>query len=235
MLVTVVLMAVLLTYPSFAEELDGGWVGTESINIPEEVQSAFAQVTSGITDISYESVGLLSTQIVAGTNYCLLCRTRVPGSEQAPRYCLMYIYVDLNGEASLLKVEDIVFNADDDTDAADEDSDTAEQQETSSAATDDTAPTMGEKNALNSAIQYLDYTAFSYSGLIDQLEYEGFSTEEATYGVDHCGADWNEQAAKSAEAYLEYTSFSRSGLIDQLMYEGFTQEQAEYGVTAVGY
>lgn len=95
--------------------------------------------------------------------------------------------------------------------------------------------TMGQKNALKQAYNYLDFSAFSRSGLIDQLEFEGYSTDEATFAVDNCGADWNEQAAKKAEAYLEFSSFSRSGLIDQLEFEGFTTEQAEYGVTAVGY
>ena len=76
-------------------------------------------------------------------------------------------------------------------------------------------------------------TAFSRSGLIEQLEYEGFSTEDATYAVDNLNADWNKQAALSAEQYLEMTSFSRSGLIEQLEYEGFTSAQAEYGDNAV--
>ena len=96
-------------------------------------------------------------------------------------------------------------------------------------------PTMGEKNALGSAKNYLDFTSFSYSGLIEQLEFEGYSAEEAAYAADNCGADWNEQAAKSAEDYLDFMSFSRQGLIDQLVFDGFTQEQAEYGVGAVGY
>ncbi|MGN1155310.1 MAG: Ltp family lipoprotein [Agathobacter sp.] len=95
--------------------------------------------------------------------------------------------------------------------------------------------TIGQKNALSTAKSYLAYSSFSYTGLIDQLEYEGYSTEEATYGADNCGADWNEQAAKTAESYMKYSSFSRQGLIDQLLYEGFTQEQAEYGVASVGY
>ncbi len=93
----------------------------------------------------------------------------------------------------------------------------------------------GEKNALKSAKAYLDYTAFSYTGLIEQLEYEGYSHTEAVYGADNCGADWNEQAAKSAANYLDYTSFSRSGLIEQLEYEGFTHSQAVYGVEQNGY
>lgn len=95
--------------------------------------------------------------------------------------------------------------------------------------------TMGQKNALKSAQSYLDFAAFSRSGLIEQLEFEGYSTEDATYAVDNCGADWNEQAAKSAESYLEFSSFSRDGLIEQLEFEGFTHDQAVYGVTQVGY
>jgi hypothetical protein len=83
----------------------------------------------------------------------------------------------------------------------------------------DTA-TSGEKNALQKAHDYLDYAAFSYEGLIDQLEFEGYSTSEATYAADNCGADWNEQAVKAAKQYLSFTAFSESGLVDQLIFEG---------------
>ena len=95
--------------------------------------------------------------------------------------------------------------------------------------------TLGQKNALAKAKSYLSFSAFSYKGLIEQLEFEGFSKEEATYGVDNCNADWNEQAAKKAKSYMSHSSFSRSGLIEQLEFEGFTKEQAEYGAKSVGY
>jgi colicin import membrane protein len=93
---------------------------------------------------------------------------------------------------------------------------------------------VSQQQAIRSAEDYLDYTAFSRSGLITQLEFEGFSAEEATFAVDNITVDRNEQAAKSAEQYLEYTSFSRSGLITQLEFEGFTREQATFGADAVG-
>ena len=95
--------------------------------------------------------------------------------------------------------------------------------------------TTEQLNALASAESYIDLMGFSYSGLIDQLEFEGYSTDAATYAADNCGADWNEEAAESAQSYMDAMSFSRQGLIDQLIHEGFTQEQAEYGVSAVGY
>lgn len=95
--------------------------------------------------------------------------------------------------------------------------------------------TLGQQNAIGSAQNYLDFTGFSRSGLIGQLEYEGFSTEDATFAVDYLGADWNAEAAEKAQSYLEFSSFSRQGLSDQLAYEGFTPEQIEYALGAVGY
>jgi len=93
---------------------------------------------------------------------------------------------------------------------------------------------VSQRNAQGSARDYLSFTSFSRSGLIDQLEYEGFSTSDATWAVDSLNVDWNAQAAGAAQDYLSFTSFSHSGLVDQLEYDGFTPEQAEYGVSQTG-
>jgi hypothetical protein len=94
--------------------------------------------------------------------------------------------------------------------------------------------TVSQRNAVKAAKSYLSIMAFSRTSLIKQLEFEKYSTADATYGVDAQNADWNAQAAKSAKSYLELMAFSRTSLIDQLLYEGFTQEQAEYGVGTTG-
>jgi len=148
-----------------------------------------------------------------------------------------------NPELSLLVVSDGVvlydFLKDDEKPAVEEVAEEPEKGEEDSD-TSNTSPeetdsaTLGEKNALKSALDYLDYTAFSYNGLVDQLKYEGFTHEEAVYGVDRCGADWNEQAALKAEDYLNYSSFSYSGLVEQLKFEGYTHEEAVYGVDKCG-
>ena len=93
--------------------------------------------------------------------------------------------------------------------------------------------TVSQQNAVRKAESYLKYSAFSRDGLIEQLEYEKFTNADATYGADHCGANWNEQAIKKAESYLKYSAFSRDGLIEQLEYEKFTTEQANYGVNHI--
>lgn len=94
--------------------------------------------------------------------------------------------------------------------------------------------TASQREAVRTAKDYLKYIAFSREGLIDQLEYEGFTEEDATYGVDNCGADWMEQAVKCAKSYLDNMAFSRKGLIDQLEYEGFTKDEAIHGVDNSG-
>lgn len=93
---------------------------------------------------------------------------------------------------------------------------------------------LGVDQATEKVAAYLEFSAFSYTGLIKQLEFDGFTTEDATYAADNCGADWNEQAGKKAQSYLDYAEFSKEELIEQLKYEGFTQEEAEFGVSKVG-
>ena len=86
----------------------------------------------------------------------------------------------------------------------------------------------------------LDFSAFSRTGLIQQLssEYgEGYPKADAVFAVNHIDVDWNEQAAESAKDYLDYDSFSRQGLIDQLSSEygeAFTMAQAIHGVNKAG-
>lgn len=94
--------------------------------------------------------------------------------------------------------------------------------------------TTEQKNALRSAETYLKYGAFSYEGLISQLEYEKYSADAAKYAADHCGADWTAQALKSAQTYLTYSNFSYTGLIKQLQYEKFTKEQAVHAADHCG-
>lgn len=58
----------------------------------------------------------------------------------------------------------------------------------------DSSATLGEKNALKSAQNYISMSGFSHDGLVQQLEFDGYSTEEATFAADNCGADWNQMA-----------------------------------------
>lgn len=77
---------------------------------------------------------------------------------------------------------------------------------------------MSQQNAVRKAESYLNYTNFSRQGLIDQLIFEGFPNNDATYGVNNVSVDWNAQATEKAQSYLDYSAFSCQSLIDQLLY-----------------
>lgn len=94
--------------------------------------------------------------------------------------------------------------------------------------------TVSQKNAVKKAKSYISHSAFSYQGLIGQLEYEKFSHKDAVYGADNCGADWNQQALKKAKSYISHSAFSYHGLIEQLLYEEYTSGQAKYGADNCG-
>ncbi|ROY90755.1 hypothetical protein EGW76_04445 [Enterococcus gallinarum] len=86
------------------------------------------------------------------------------------------------------------------------------------------------QNAVSKAEDYLDYTAFSKSGLRDQLVFEQFPEDAAQFAVDHIVVNWNEQALLKAQDYLDYSSFSNQGLYDQLLFEGFSESEAQYAL-----
>lgn len=104
----------------------------------------------------------------------------------------------------------------------------------SSGSSSNASPIVSQQNAVKKAKSYLNSSSFSFNGLIEQLEYEGFPHADAVYGAEHCGADWMVQAEKKAASYMKHSAFSRKGLIDQLEYEGFTPEQAAHGADSVG-
>jgi hypothetical protein len=102
------------------------------------------------------------------------------------------------------------------------------------------AMTVSQANAVQAAEKYLSMSAFSRSGLIQQLSSrygEGYPAADAVYAVDHVSVDWNEQAVRAAKQHLAERSFSREGLIHQLEArygDGFTHAEAVYGADHTG-
>ena len=107
-------------------------------------------------------------------------------------------------------------------------------EETTDSPAESVNESASQKNAVRAAESYIDISPFSKKGLIKQLEFEQYSTEDATYAVNAITVDWNEQAARSAKNYLDISAFSRSGLIEQLEFEGYTTEEATFGVDQQG-
>ncbi len=134
-LISLILTAILLTalaVPALAKDtaansLLGGWtVNAENVaEIPQDVQDALTKATEELIGCTYEPVALLASQVVSGTNYCLLCRLTpvVPDAESS--FALVYLYVDLENNASITRVADIEFSAQDEEESSEQTEDTA--------------------------------------------------------------------------------------------------------------
>ncbi|WP_166079137.1 Ltp family lipoprotein [Xiamenia xianingshaonis] len=97
--------------------------------------------------------------------------------------------------------------------------------------------TTGQKNAIKTAVEYCEWLHPSYQLAIDwMVEQDGYTTDDATFGVDHCGADWKEQAALNAKSQVDYGGASEEGLREQLgTFYKFTEDEIEYALAEVGY
>lgn len=96
------------------------------------------------------------------------------------------------------------------------------------------AATENQQKALDKANEYVDTLPLSRKGLIKQLEYDGYTTDVATYAADNCIANWNKEAKEMAEQYMDSTTYTYKDMVQQLETEGFTKEQAKFGAKAVG-
>lgn len=95
--------------PAGAEMLDGGWetVSQEEGKLPDEAKAAFDKATEKLVGASYKPLALLATQLVAGTNYCILCEISPVVLNPVPHFALVYVYADLEGNATITNIADL--------------------------------------------------------------------------------------------------------------------------------
>ena len=91
------------------EELLGGWEITshDAEELPEDAQKAFDKAKEKLTEGEYTPVSLLATQLVAGTNYCILCQVTPSDAASEQKWTLVYIYADLQGNVEIMNTYDL--------------------------------------------------------------------------------------------------------------------------------
>ena len=90
--------------------LAGGWGANEgdtSMEANPEAQAALEKALEGLAGASYEPIACLGTQLVAGTNYCLLCRITPVVPDPTSHFALVYVYQAFDGAAEILDVQDL--------------------------------------------------------------------------------------------------------------------------------
>ena len=88
-----------------SEVLSGGWqVVSSSKNgeLGKSVQTIFDNATSTLTGMSYIPIAVLGTQVVAGTNYAILCYGSASYENTTESIYLITIYNDLSNNSEIV-------------------------------------------------------------------------------------------------------------------------------------
>ena len=96
------------------EYILGGWdTNADELALDKnaDAKAAFEKAIDGLVGYSYEPIALLGTQVVAGTNYAILVRGCAATLDAVPEFQIVYIYEDLNCNASILSIQEITLNA----------------------------------------------------------------------------------------------------------------------------
>lgn len=94
-----------------AAEINGGWTansGSVSMSKNAAAKAAFKKATEDLLGVSYKAIALLGTQVVAGTNYAILCKSTVVYPDAEPEMVILYIYEDLEGNAEITGTQTIL-------------------------------------------------------------------------------------------------------------------------------
>ena len=81
----------------------GGWKMAEDITVTDELKEIFDKAAEGLEDVGYEPVAILGTQVIAGMNYCFLCRMM----DAPAAYSLVYIYKAPAQDAEIIGARDL--------------------------------------------------------------------------------------------------------------------------------
>ena len=88
-----------------------------------------------------------------------------------------------------------------------------------------------QEQALRRAEEYLESGNFSRIGLYQQLCHSQYSDEYAWYAINHCSADWKQQALSLAQQELQRSpELSREELQEFLQAEDFDQEEQRFAL-----
>jgi len=88
---------------SSAKNLVGGWevvIPSKGVALEEKVQSNFDKATEKLTDYTFLPIGVVGTQLVAGTNYAVLAYG-TNAKDNTNGIYLLTLYVDLQGNQEI--------------------------------------------------------------------------------------------------------------------------------------
>lgn len=91
-----------------SDEVVGGWEvrdPSDVIALSPEASEAFGKASENYDGVSLTPIALLGTQVVAGTNYLVLCQGSTVTQNPKQELYVAWVYADLEGNAEFTEVE----------------------------------------------------------------------------------------------------------------------------------
>ena len=111
LLLAILLVASLIPAAVAEPQLSGGWTAADDPTVTEERNELFFKALGKLVGVDYMPVAYLGSQVVAGTNHCFLCLSRIVIPDAIPNYKLIFIYEDLQGNAQIMNIADFDFGS----------------------------------------------------------------------------------------------------------------------------
>ena len=89
------------------EPVDGGWGTASDPTLTDEVRALFEKALDGLVGVNYVPVTYLGTQVVAGYNHAILCQATTVYPGAAPRWVIMYLFEDPDGNVAITDIRDL--------------------------------------------------------------------------------------------------------------------------------
>ena len=91
--------------------MTGGWAAAADPTVTDDVKALLDKAMEELVGVDYVPVAYLGSQVVAGTNHAILCQATVVVPDAEPYFAIVYLYEDLEGNVSILDIEEFDFGA----------------------------------------------------------------------------------------------------------------------------
>ena len=85
-------------------EITGGWTKADSPVITDAFKKVFTKAMKNLDGVDYIPVAYLASQVVAGTNHCVLCKATPVVPDGKTTYAMVTVYEDLSGNAEITEI-----------------------------------------------------------------------------------------------------------------------------------
>ena len=88
----------------------GGWEAATDTKITDEVKKIVINASEKRIGVELEPIAYLGSQVVAGKNHAILCKSTPVAREAAGTYVIITVYQDLQGNCKITETKDVDIN-----------------------------------------------------------------------------------------------------------------------------